>query len=143
MHKQTMTQCCVVCPNDYETYSKVTQCLYKEGVNVEAMNVESVGSMYYMRFMCENYDSASLRTKLESYGCRYMEDQVSYFEMPNQQGELAKLAKALYDEKIYVRYMYGCSYGKSYKMVLCCDKAEAAARIVKEYYGAYLQATPA
>lgn len=130
MNKQTCKQCCVIAPNEPGMLAKMTQILSKEGVNIECMLAETLGSLCCYRFMCDK--DGGLRKKLENAGFQMVEDEVFCLELPNRPGELNKLCKMLAEEEIDVRYMHGTSHGPVTKVVLSVDQPDAAARIVKE-----------
>ncbi|MBI4425706.1 MAG: hypothetical protein HY554_18390 [Elusimicrobia bacterium] len=126
--EQASTQLTVVTPDEPGMLARVTQILSREGVDLHGVVTERLGEKTAIRFLAERRDG--LRRKLENSGFPVLESQVFHLEIPNQAGELNRLAKMFAEDGINVVALYSTAHGSKAKCVVAVDQPEAAARTI-------------
>ena len=132
MTKQTMTQYSVPVPNEPGTLHKVTQVLYREGVNLTGIMTESLGNAAFIHFLADKENN--IPKLLKSAGFQVLENQVFCLELPNRPGELNRLAKRLGDEDINILNVYGATNGgETARVILVVNEPDKAKPILAEW----------
>lgn len=131
MNKTRLRQCCIIVPNRPGELSRLTEMIWKEGVNIDFAMTEFLGYIASVRFVFT--EEKGLRGKLAKAGYRVMESDAFVLDLPNRPGELHKLTRSLTEAGIEIRYLYAVSQGSVSKVVFAVDKNEAAACIVNGF----------
>jgi hypothetical protein len=130
MLKPEMTQYNVQFPNEGRRLEKLTQLLMKEKVDFKSVLTASSEAKTSVQFLARK--NPTLREKLEKLGIEVREDQIFQLELPNDRGELHKVANALAERSINIISLYSTIEGDKMRLVLAVDEpANAVAAIQK------------
>jgi len=140
MAKYNTTQFSVPVLNVPGTMAKVTSLLAKEGINLLAVNTESLGDVAFIRFIPEKPEG--VKRLLERAGFQVLETEVFYVEIANRAGELNKLAKALGDAGVNILSVYATTTAQdTAKVALAVDDVRKANAIVDKQVGSIVVAS--
>lgn len=106
-------QITVTLPNKVGELVKLTQCLAKSKVNIEAISVSNLLDVGVVRFVPSNATAA--KKALSGLGVAVSIDDVLVVALPNDVGALTKAAAKLKRKKVNIEYVYGSVAGGSAK----------------------------
>lgn len=104
---QIVNQLSVFLENKPGVFARVCAEFAKEGVNLLAIMVEDAVDHAVVRLVADKTKKA--REILEDHGAVSLENDILAVKMPNQPGELVKVAEKLAQAKINIDYAYGSS----------------------------------
>jgi len=111
------------------TMAQVAQILAKESIDISGLMTVAVGDNTSIQFLADK--SSGLSARLEAAGIPVLERDVFELRLPNRPDQLERLTRALAEQGIAIRSLYGTADGDSVKLVLAVDQFKAAEAAVE------------
>lgn len=112
--------------------SQLTEVLFKEGVNLLGITSDTSGTVAFVHFIVDKEPQAL--KALRNAGFQVYEAPLFFAELPNRPGELNRLCKALAQQGLNIRSVYGTTGGGELgRLAFTVDNAEKAAPVFEKW----------
>lgn len=127
-----MKQLTVIVDDKVGLLANISYLLGRSRINIDSISVASVGGKAIVNLLVK--DTARTKEVLEANGYRCLEADSLVVRLPNQPGEMAKMARLLADHKINMEHLSALSQDeKSSVYSIKVDKPAKAEKLLSGY----------
>ena len=117
--------------------NEVTRILGDSGINISAFTIADTSEFGILRLIVSDAEKA--KEELKENGFSVQITNVVLVKSPNRPGGLANLLKVLYDEKVFIEYMYAFSIEEEEAIIVIRpDKIEKCMEILWKHKDEFL-----
>ncbi len=127
-----MKRITVIAENRKGLIAELSELLADNGINILSINAQSEGTSAYLRLRVSPYDQAL--ALLRDVGYQAVSDDVLVLRIPDEPGNLARIARSLADNDVDIRGLTMVQRSESFCIVaVATDNQSLACDILKEH----------